>query len=1486
MFEKTYGFSVPDYSKLLCVCDAAARTGGITGPLQFPIDWTTDKLTALQNAVITNIDGIENLIQVPAGLACDNCIKCSVFAATSNPGGASNNDGLNDRLIAAFGTADISLIDQALLTTFLNSTYNMNNTYNEWVNFIASCNTGLVVIPGQPTLPPLFTAGVTSPVLKLADILSQLNQVTNGFTTNTTFNKTSVPAFFSSGIYPPNSLNDIACQQIDVAISYPSATTFAVTLTPNTTCSNSVSPALQPIVLTLTTYPTSNIAFSIEDRLYDFKMSCPNVFFIKHEYTDGAGVIVTDYLAGTISTNVQVFETHHIVDENSCGPLLCSHDFSLPPPPNDCITSAVNNALNTAKTKYNTYITGEIEKFKNNYKAHCYGEVTETFERHYNSNEYNYTLYYYDQAGNLVHTVPPKGVTLLTPAQTASAILNIQDPVNNPPVYPAHSINNNRMVFPGPPIVNTHYVTDYTYNTYDQPLLQTTPDGGATRYLYDHVGRLAASNNAKQGNKYSYTLYDEFGRIIEFGQLLLSSADVLTEAIVKSPTLWAAFVNGVGKGEVTKTIYDAPLNGNVNSLFGSSGQQNIRNRVTATTYEEFDDNNPSTYEYASYFSYDDHGNVSHMIQDNLSLDALGTTFRYKHVQYEYDLVSGNVNTISYQKGQADQFYHNYFYDADNRLHEVETSLDGVIWDKDAKYFFYEHGPLARTELGQNQVQGTDYAYNIQGWLKGINSTTLAAKKDIGKDAALGNVYMQAFSGMHQHIAKDAASFNLNYFNGDYAAINGTTGTSNDFVASTASLTNPLFDLSQDAPGLFNGNISSMVTTITNIDQSSGNYLAVMPQITAYKYDQLHRIKEMKAFSTVDFSNAAAKAIDLPGNVWSTPTANNFKNVYASAFSYDKNGNIINNNRSGHYDIGGAVTKEMDQMVYHYIPNTNQLDHVVDNAYGGLPDSYYGDDIETQTANNYVYDEIGQLIKDEKEEIFEILWNNHKKISAVIRTATSTKPNLYFHYDGMGHRIRKTVMPQTAGVEDPANRTITHYVLDADGNQLSIYEEKYTSASGSLPNDHTLKQEESTIFGSERLGVVDHGISRILYALSSGIPVNTPELYEHVLGKKIYEIANHLGNVISTVTDWKTRVNDGVYNLVTGALTSATPDGMVDYYQPIIISATDYYPFGSVMPGRNFKPNTGSGYRYNFNGKESDIEIVVTSGGTQDYGQRIYNPGLGRFLSVDPISHTYPELTPYQFASNTPIWAVDLDGLEARIYTDLSGVGHTFLSVVDDKQILHIFTYGQYSQGYDDGKSHPVGKGALIHLVGKAAEAYLKKEFTENNMRAFELSANNIHKEKVIEYYERILNDVDAPAAEDKNDVRFTMLESGSKARQYSYYAGVPIPFITDNCVTVANKGLEAGGSLILTGEVLPQSVYFNLQAAATLNFPKDMIKDVTKDVIKDVIKSVRKNTHINPPINSSKTKGGSIPSSGSKKGGGGSNTSKPKSTPQIPSGGA
>jgi RHS repeat-associated protein len=83
------------------------------------------------------------------------------------------------------------------------------------------------------------------------------------------------------------------------------------------------------------------------------------------------------------------------------------------------------------------------------------------------------------------------------------------------------------------------------------------------------------------------------------------------------------------------------------------------------------------------------------------------------------------------------------------------------------------------------------------------------------------------------------------------------------------------------------------------------------------------------------------------------------------------------------------------------------------------------------------------------------------------------------------------------------------------------------------------------------------------------------------------------------------------------------------------------------------------YRYGFNGKENDND-VKGEGNQQDYGMRIYDPRLGRFLSVDPITKEYPELTPYQFASNSPIENIDLDGLEKYTFHFLVNNGNKSL----------------------------------------------------------------------------------------------------------------------------------------------------------------------------------------------------------------------------------
>ncbi len=151
--------------------------------------------------------------------------------------------------------------------------------------------------------------------------------------------------------------------------------------------------------------------------------------------------------------------------------------------------------------------------------------------------------------------------------------------------------------------------------------------------------------------------------------------------------------------------------------------------------------------------------------------------------------------------------------------------------------------------------------------------------------------------------------------------------------------------------------------------------------------------------------------------------------------------------------------------------------------------------------------------------------------------------------------------------------------------------------------------------------------------------------------KRFEISNHLGNVLSTFTDSK-------YEIQTS--------GSVTGYKTYIASSQDYYPFGMQMPDRGKNPVSGA-YRFVFNGKEKDKE-TYGEGNEYDFGARIYNPRIGRWLSVDPKASKYTFASPYNFCLNNPIIFIDPNGAEVIIHGKDAEAAKTELQKVTSLQI--------------------------------------------------------------------------------------------------------------------------------------------------------------------------------------------------------------------------
>jgi len=428
------------------------------------------------------------------------------------------------------------------------------------------------------------------------------------------------------------------------------------------------------------------------------------------------------------------------------------------------------------------------------------------------------------------------------------------------------------------------------------------------------------------------------------------------------------------------------------------------------------------YQHASHYTYDIHGTVPIVVQD---IPALGEyNNQYKYINYTFDLISGNVNEVAYNEGEADEFRHRYMYDGDNRIVVVETSKDGVLWDADANYNYYRHGPLARTELGDLKVQGVDFAYTIHGWLKGVNSNTMNKDRDIGKDGLVGD--------NNETVGRDAFGFTLGYYIGDYEDIS-LMSMGDKFEADVEGS-----DLEAARNNFFNGNISHMVTCLPKAYDYQ-NSATITPEAfgNAYTYDQLNRLSSSRTFANLNYTT----------NQWQNNSITN-PQAYATNYTYDAMGNILTQKRNG----GGGSPESLDDLTYNYHTNgdgliSNRLYSVND----AVSSSNYEDDIDDQgtydnthstieTANNYGYDELGNLVRDDAEEIEEIVWNTYGKIKKVIRTSSSDKPDLEFLYDASGQRLAKIVKPKPIeSVEQP--QVVTWYVRDAQGNVMAVYSYK-------------------------------------------------------------------------------------------------------------------------------------------------------------------------------------------------------------------------------------------------------------------------------------------------------------------------------------------------------------------------------------------------------------------------------------------------------------
>ncbi|WP_025739446.1 RHS repeat domain-containing protein [Aquimarina pacifica] len=727
----------------------------------------------------------------------------------------------------------------------------------------------------------------------------------------------------------------------------------------------------------------------------------------------------------------------------------------------------------------------------------------------------------------------------------------------------------------------------FEYNALGQLTQTHSPDEGDAWFLYRKDGQIRFSINSKQweNKEFSYTNYDQKGRPIESGVYSDVNLDYLavysntvtsaTEAFKTSlknlvDTQDGDGLTDVNCSEVHKTQYD--VSSYTNLLPDDYEFPTFLSGNIAKTENE----NTTT-----WYSYDIYGRVKWIVQRIEGLSG------YKTIDYEYHPITNQVNKVWYQKGDnSDTFIHRYTYDpVDYSLVKVETSTDNSTYTEHASYEYYETGALKRLNLAEG-LQGIDYVYNLNGALKGINHPNLA-----GSDPGNDN--------------KDLFGMTINYYNGDYKRTNTPT-----YVPSLP-----------EGIDQYNGNIKSIIWSTNGHSDKDRYYykynknnwlegasfneeieinsslepeeLRNQPVLTSEIAEATKKVKLTDGFSITATNTLTFKAKISNG---AGVNSNGDYNVYD--ITYDANGNIQTLNRN---KDGGSAANKMDQLSYQYkTDKPNQLLRV-DDATGNVAGA---DDIGDQNGQNYEYNTIGQLIKNNEENI-SYIYNTSGLVAEIQKDDI---PLVKFFYNDKNHRVRKESY-------NPENGNLTyteHYVRDASGTAMAIYRD------GAVI--------ENTIYGTNRLGVHKSD------------------------GTSLYQLTDHLGNVRAVVG----KTTDGTEFEIKSA-TDYYPGGMVMPNRNMVGD----YRYGYQGEFAETDPETGK-VAFELRLYDPRINRWMTTDPAKQYASPYMSMGNNWANQVDPDGAFSPPTDYYDKDSGAYLGNID-DGIDQVAFVD-SGVFGTLSSL--------------------------------------------------------------------------------------------------------------------------------------------------------------------------------------------------------------------------------
>jgi len=231
------------------------------------------------------------------------------------------------------------------------------------------------------------------------------------------------------------------------------------------------------------------------------------------------------------------------------------------------------------------------------------------------------------------------------------------------------------------------------------------------------------------------------------------------------------------------------------------------------------------------------------------------------------------------------------------------------------------------------------------------------------------------------------------------------------------------------------------------------------------------------------------------------------------------------------------------------------------------------------TTTYCYDNADRLISSSDANYNNPVYDDRGNITQI---GSNTKP-IKFTYD-QANRVVRIEQRDASN-----NGTITEFKRDAGGRTLERKQTKLTNGASSIVSH--AKYGYSTAGDSpDIITNMSGGLLRRTYALPGGITLSINQTAGTQADNRTYSIPNFHGDTMITTN-----------------------------YSGVKTAAFTYDPFGNLLdsaapPQNNSAPGTTMGYLGQFNRlTEIDYSIPIVS-----MGDRVYLPGLGRFMQPDPV----------------------------------------------------------------------------------------------------------------------------------------------------------------------------------------------------------------------------------------------------------------------------